>query len=68
MKNNPSSRVVSKRGGHWYIADSPATKWDADHVKVLPLATQPPVVRVRHNFRELRDGFFDTLTLKWWSI
>jgi len=67
MEKNPTSEVIAKRGGHWYISDYPATKWDDDHVQVIPLTGSSVTLALKRGVIDFRDGFFDVLTLKWWT-
>lgn len=66
MEKNPSSQIVAKRGGHWYIADSPATRWEPNHVKVVDLGADPGA-QARAAWQRFAHRFLKTFTLDWWT-
>jgi len=66
IERNEYSKVIAKRGGHWYISDSPASKWDDDHVQVIG-PPEVPVEQAKLYLRDFTQGFVDVFTLKWWG-
>jgi hypothetical protein len=68
VEGTSGSRVVVKRGGHWYISDPPATRWPVNYVVIEGADGRVAGVegkrRWRRHVASAAAEFWDTITLQ----